>query len=228
MAGWLVYGCRTDLAPEIVETIWRAGDEVVALVDNLGPDSAGEPLPPYDATWADGIRAMSADDLDADLRALPAVVPSTTPGVRYAVARDARARGLTNFPALVDPTAVVARTAQVADGVVVCAGAVVAALTVVGSFAMVNRSVSVGHHGSIGDYASLGPGCVLAGHVTVGRGAFIGAGAVCTPGVVIGANATVGAGAVVLADVGDGEVVVGNPARVVRSGPSGFNGAVVP
>jgi acetyltransferase-like isoleucine patch superfamily enzyme len=55
--------------------------------------------------------------------------------------------------------------------------------------------------------------------ITVRRGASIGAGAVLLPGVTVGERAMVGAGAVVTKDVPDGAVVVGNPARVLRSGP---------
>ena len=44
----------------------------------------------------------------------------------------------------------------------------------------------------------------------------IGANATILPGVIIGQNALVGAGSVVVRDVLDGEVVVGNPARVIR------------
>ncbi len=51
----------------------------------------------------------------------------------------------------------------------------------------------------------------------VGFRASIGSGAVICPGVVIGENAIVGAGAVVTRDVPSGAMVVGNPARVVRS-----------
>ena len=49
--------------------------------------------------------------------------------------------------------------------------------------------------------------------VRIGQGAVIGAGAVLLPGISIGARAVVGAGGVVVSDVGDGQVVVGNPAR---------------
>ena len=47
--------------------------------------------------------------------------------------------------------------------------------------------------------------------------AAIGTGAIVLPGVTIGEAAIIGAGAVVTADVEDGVVVLGNPARVVRS-----------
>jgi acetyltransferase-like isoleucine patch superfamily enzyme len=49
------------------------------------------------------------------------------------------------------------------------------------------------------------------------KGAKIGANATILPGVVIGENALVGAGSVVVKDVPAGAVVVGNPARVIRS-----------
>jgi acetyltransferase-like isoleucine patch superfamily enzyme len=49
------------------------------------------------------------------------------------------------------------------------------------------------------------------------RGAKIGAGAVLLPGVEIGAMALIGAGAVVVHDVPPRAVVVGNPARVIKT-----------
>jgi UDP-2-acetamido-3-amino-2,3-dideoxy-glucuronate N-acetyltransferase len=53
--------------------------------------------------------------------------------------------------------------------------------------------------------------------ITVRAGASIGACAVLLPGVTVGAGAMVGAGAVVTHDVPALTVVVGNPARVVRT-----------
>jgi UDP-2-acetamido-3-amino-2,3-dideoxy-glucuronate N-acetyltransferase len=52
---------------------------------------------------------------------------------------------------------------------------------------------------------------------TVCRGASIGAGVVILPGLTIGERAMVGAGAVVTKDVPSDAVVIGNPARVVRT-----------
>jgi acetyltransferase-like isoleucine patch superfamily enzyme len=52
---------------------------------------------------------------------------------------------------------------------------------------------------------------------TVRRGATIGAGAVILPGITIGEEAMIGAGSVVTKDVPSRAVVVGNPARIVRT-----------
>ena len=53
--------------------------------------------------------------------------------------------------------------------------------------------------------------------VLIKRDAWIGAGATILPGVCVGAHAVVGAGAVVTKDVLDYAVVVGNPARIVKT-----------
>lgn len=53
--------------------------------------------------------------------------------------------------------------------------------------------------------------------VVIEEGASIGANATLLPGITIGANSMVGAGAVVVSDVPANSVVVGNPAKVIRS-----------
>ena len=53
--------------------------------------------------------------------------------------------------------------------------------------------------------------------IHIKKGAWIGAGASILPGVTIGENAIVGANAVVTRDVGECEVVVGIPAKLVKT-----------
>lgn len=53
--------------------------------------------------------------------------------------------------------------------------------------------------------------------MVIGAGASIGAGAILVPGVSIGEGAMIGAGALVTRDVPAFSVVIGNPARVVRT-----------
>lgn len=62
-------------------------------------------------------------------------------------------------------------------------------------------------------------GLESASPIRIGNDAWIGGGAVVLPGVTIGARSVVGAGAVVVRDVPPDTVVVGNPARVMRTLP---------
>ena len=54
---------------------------------------------------------------------------------------------------------------------------------------------------------------------TIRRGARVGGGAVLLPGIEVGEEAFVGAGAVVLRDVPARAVMVGSPARQIRTVP---------
>jgi acetyltransferase-like isoleucine patch superfamily enzyme len=56
----------------------------------------------------------------------------------------------------------------------------------------------------------------LRGNVTIGNDVWIGHSVIILPGVTIGDGAVIGAGSVVTKDVGDYEIVGGNPARNIR------------
>jgi acetyltransferase-like isoleucine patch superfamily enzyme len=112
----------------------------------------------------------------------------------------------------------------------------------VGSHSVVEHNVTIGDlvrihsQAFIPEYSVLEEGCWIGPNVVltnsphplcphskeclrgprIGRGAKIGANATLLPGVTIGEMAVVGAGAVVTRDVRAAEVVVGNPAHVVK------------
>jgi maltose O-acetyltransferase len=67
------------------------------------------------------------------------------------------------------------------------------------------------------DYEARVSGWELGAPITIEDGAWLGGGVIVLPGVTIGARSVVGAGAVVTKDVAPDVLVVGNPARVVRT-----------
>lgn len=101
----------------------------------------------------------------------------------------------------------------------------------IGAGVRIHSNAFIPEYSVLEDGAWVGPGVTFTNAVYPGspgakadlrgpvvrRGARIGASAVLLPGVVIGRDALVGAGAVVVRDVAEGAVVVGNPARVVRT-----------
>jgi UDP-3-O-[3-hydroxymyristoyl] glucosamine N-acyltransferase len=103
----------------------------------------------------------------------------------------------------------------------------------VGERVLIQTNVYVTGGSVVEDDVFLGPGVLTTNDHTMGRhprgepllgptfrrACRVGGGAVLVPGVVIGEEAFVAAGAVVTRDVGDREVVMGVPARVVRQVP---------
>ncbi len=132
---------------------------------------------------------------------------------------------------------------QTGHGVLIREGNVIGDRVRIGTFCITQPDVTIGNnvrlhsHVVIGEFSVLEDECWLGPNVVltnaryprsrrvkeelrgplIRRGAKIGANATILPGVEIGENALVGAGAVVVGDVPANAVVVGNPARVVRS-----------
>ena len=195
-----VVGVASPYAFDVVESLRRLGREAVC-VDNHG---GADPRLPGLVDEAEATRTPFTLGLSSATHRSRAAGAVATAGWNEPVA-------------VVDPTAIVPSTAQVAHGAYVNAGAVLGSHAAIGCHANVNRSSSIGHDARLGFAAATGPGVVLAGGVTLEAGAFVGAGATVLPEVTIGFGAYVGAGAVVTRDVAPGDVIVGNPARVLRS-----------
>lgn len=196
-----VFGVASPYAFDVVESLHRLDREVVCVDNHGGADP----------------RLPGLVDLSGDTPRTPFTLGLSSAAHRARAAHAAADGGWDTAEALVDPTAIVPSTATVEHGGYVNAGAVLGAHASIGCHANVNRASTVGHDARLGFAVATGPGVVLAGGVVVGAGAFLGAGATILPEVTIGTGAIVGAGAVVTRDVAPGDVVVGNPARVLRS-----------
>ncbi len=116
---------------------------------------------------------------------------------------------------VVHPSAWVSPASTIGAGVVIGAGAVVNPCAFVADHVIINTGAVVEHDVQVGTNAHIAPQAMLGGGARVGADALVGGGAVVLPGITVGPGATVGAGAVVTKPVGEGQTVVGTPARTL-------------
>lgn len=117
----------------------------------------------------------------------------------------------------IHPQAKVSLSAAIGDGPTIMAGAVINASAIIGANVIINTGAIVEHDCNLGDHVHVATGAIVTGAVRVASLAHIGAGAMLRQGVAVGEGAIVGAGAVVIEDVAPGTVVVGVPAKPIRT-----------
>lgn len=121
------------------------------------------------------------------------------------------------FETAVHTSAVVSPHSVIESGTVVMQGAIIQAGSTIGKHCIVNTGASVDHDCVLGNFVHVSPHATLCGNVRVDEGTWIGAGTTVIQGVTIGKWCVIGAGAVVTKDIPDNVVVVGNPARILRT-----------
>jgi sugar O-acyltransferase (sialic acid O-acetyltransferase NeuD family) len=145
------------------------------------------------------------------------VIAIGSPRIRRDVVRRMQVLGTPRFATVVHRSVIHSPEVRFEEGTMVMPGSVLSTNIRVGRHVIVNQSNTVGHDATIEDFCSLAPGVTLSGNVTLRQGAEIGTGASVKQGVRIGRGAMIGMGSVVTKDIGDHELALGVPARVIRT-----------
>lgn len=125
---------------------------------------------------------------------------------------------------LIDPNAVISRTAEIGLGCVIYPNCFIGAHAKIGNFLFCLSGSIINHNDTIGDNVTLTSGVVLAGDVQVESGCYLGQSCTVRELLTIGRGSLIGMGAVVLHNVPPNSVMVGNPARRLRSRELNFPG----
>jgi sugar O-acyltransferase (sialic acid O-acetyltransferase NeuD family) len=106
---------------------------------------------------------------------------------------------------------------KVGSGTSILSGVKISNDVKIGEGCLIYYNSVITHDCCIGNFVQLSPGATLLGNVIVGSFSQIGSNATILPNISIGKNVTVGAGAVVIENVPDNSVVVGVPAKLIKS-----------
>lgn len=193
---------------EAIELCEDAGLKIAGIFDREKTGSfAGYPILGDDTT---------AREKTAEWRNLRVLITPDQPLLRAKLAEAYTSWGYT-LCGVTSPAAIISRSATVSENAVIQAGVNVSADATIEGHARLNVRCNVMHDCIVGPFVTIAPNAVLLGRVTIAEHAYIGANATILPGLSIGPRATVGAGAVVTHNVEPGHVVVGCPARVLKT-----------
>lgn len=102
-------------------------------------------------------------------------------------------------------------------GVIIYPGTSINYETLIDDFSIINMNCAIGHNCTLGKFTTLAPGVNLGGFTEIGAQSDIGIGATTKQGISIGENVQVGGQTMIIQNVGSNNVVVGNPARIIRT-----------
>ena len=144
------------------------------------------------------------------------VVGINDPRTRRSVVAKMESLGAPNWGGVIHPNVLPHPSVKLGCGFMILGGVEMTVNITLGNFVSINRLVAIGHDCVFGDFAAIGPLASISGNVSFGCGVDIGTCAAIRQGVSLGEGCGIGMGSVVVGDVPNNELVVGNPARLLR------------
>jgi sugar O-acyltransferase (sialic acid O-acetyltransferase NeuD family) len=121
------------------------------------------------------------------------------------------------FATIIHPSVVRAPDAIIGHNSLIMPNVVVSCGVQLGNHCIVLPNTVISHDSVVGDYCCIGSNVSISGGVNIDRECYIGSGTRIRENITIGERSLVGLGSNVVSDIGSGTVVVGNPARPLRS-----------
>ncbi|MBF0542601.1 MAG: NeuD/PglB/VioB family sugar acetyltransferase [Nitrospirae bacterium] len=120
------------------------------------------------------------------------------------------------YSTIIHPNVVMAGDVQIGYNTLIMSNTVIGSGVKIGNHCIMLPNSVVAHDTVIGDYCCIGANVTISGNVRVEDSVYIASGTSIKDNLSIGTGVLIGLGSNVLKDVSSGQVVVGNPAKVLR------------
>lgn len=117
---------------------------------------------------------------------------------------------------IIHPHAFIGIDSTIEAGAFIMANSYIGPGAVIKKCALVMANTVIGHNTEVGEYCHISAGAVVSSYVKIGTASDVALNATVLDKTQIGDHAVVGAGAMITKSIGDNEVVVGNPQRLLR------------
>ena len=145
------------------------------------------------------------------------VVALGSPRFRKNIVERMESQGKVQFGTLIHHSVQCSKYISIGEGCIITAGCILTTQISLGRHCICNLSSTVGHDTAFADYVTIAPRVAISGNINLGSGVEIGTGAVLIEKLSVGSGSFIGAGALVTKTVPENVLVVGAPARQIKT-----------
>jgi sugar O-acyltransferase (sialic acid O-acetyltransferase NeuD family) len=118
---------------------------------------------------------------------------------------------------IIDPSVNIGRNVKIGKGSIVHVNSIIEGGTTIGEYCIIGSLTRIGHNTTIGNHCQISSLTSIGGFNTIGDNVLINTSCATIENLNITSGAILGMGAVVFKDVPKGSIMIGNPARNVRT-----------
>ncbi|MCD4820388.1 MAG: hypothetical protein K8S23_17045 [Candidatus Cloacimonetes bacterium] len=121
------------------------------------------------------------------------------------------------FVSFIHPSAYVTKNVKIGNGVIIMPNVSISSGVEIGNNSLIMVNATIGHNSKIGKYCHIAAQSSIGSFVNIQNGIHIGLNATIRENCVLGKFSSLGMGSVLLNNIGEKEIWVGNPAKLLRT-----------
>lgn len=163
-----------------------------------------------------GVEVMGLDEAISQYGTdIDAVVAVGEPTLREKISNQISQYGFSQ-PTIIHPSVRIPASSTIGAGTCIFPGVYISTNVTIKNNVLISPNAVIGHDNLVEDNAVISSTCVLAGMIHVKKNAYIGPSVTIKESLTIGEYSVAALGSVVFKDIEDGDLVIGNPARVSK------------